>query len=141
MCMEKVVGFCIECRENVESHLMPVTVFMTIRDKKYDFQIEAAYCPKCKSELSVSGLMEKNAQSIDDQYRAREDIVTVKDIETLMQNYRLDERELAIILEVDEKKVTRWLRGQVPTKEDSILVRQAIDNPMVTSEKVKKVKF
>ena len=42
---------------------------ITIREKKYTFEITAAFCNKCGGEMGVPGLLDYNIKEIDEQYR------------------------------------------------------------------------
>ena len=64
-------------------------IVKTIRDKEYTFGITAAICSECGGEMSIPGLIDKNVQEIDEQYRAAEGLVTVEDIEKLMKIYKI----------------------------------------------------
>ena len=67
--------FCIECRKETEYLLQKKDIVRNIRDRKYTFAITVAVCAECGEEMSVPGLIDKNVQEIDDQYRAAEGLV------------------------------------------------------------------
>lgn len=43
-------------------------IVKTIRDKVYTFGITVAVCVECGEEMFIPGLIDKNAQEIDEQY-------------------------------------------------------------------------
>jgi RNase P subunit RPR2 len=73
--------FCIECRKEAEYLLQKKDIVKSIRDKTYTFSITVAICAECGGEMSIPGLIDKNVQEIDEQYRAAEDLVLIEDIE------------------------------------------------------------
>ena len=77
--------FCIECRKETEYILRKKEVVKNIRDKEYIFSITVAICAECGEEMSIPGLIDKNVQEIDEQYRAAEGIVSIEDIEKLVE--------------------------------------------------------
>ena len=78
--------FCINCRKETEYLLRKGSITKRIRDKDYMFNITVAVCSECGEEMSLPGLIDRNVQEIDDQYRAYEGLVTKDDIENLMSN-------------------------------------------------------
>ena len=76
--------FCIECRKETEYVLKKIVCKKWIKDKEYDFEITVAVCSECGEEMNIPGLMDRNAQEIDEQYRRMENLVNVSDIEKLM---------------------------------------------------------
>ena len=81
--------FCIECRKETEYLLQNKDIVKTIRDKDYTFEITVAVCAECEEEKSIPGLIDKNVQEIDSQYRAAEGLVPIDDIEKLMKIYKI----------------------------------------------------
>ena len=67
--------FCIECRKETEYLLQKKYIVKNIRDKEYTFAITVAVCVECGEEMSIPGLIDKNVQEIDEQYRAAEGLV------------------------------------------------------------------
>lgn len=72
--------FCIECRKETEYFLQKREIVKNIRDKEYIFSITVAVCAECGEEMSIPGLIDKNVQEIDEQYRSVEGLVSVGDI-------------------------------------------------------------
>lgn len=81
--------FCIECRKETEYLLRKKDIVKTIRDKDYTFGITVAICAECGEEMSIPGLIDKNVQEIDEQYRDAEGLVSIDDIEKLMKIYKI----------------------------------------------------
>ena len=81
--------FCIECRKETEYLLQKRDMVKTIKDKSYKFEITVAVCMECGREMSIPGLIDKNVQEIDEQYRAMEGLVSMEDIEKLMKIYKI----------------------------------------------------
>ena len=81
--------FCIECRKETEYFLQKKDIVKNIRDKEYTFAITVAVCAECGEEMSIPGLIDKNVQEIDEQYRAAEGLVSIDDIERLMKIYKI----------------------------------------------------
>ncbi len=79
-----------------------------------------AVCAECGEEMSIPGLIDKNVQEIDEQYRTAEGLVSIDDIERLMKIYKIGKAPLSLALGFGEVTIPRYLEGQVPSKEYGI---------------------
>lgn len=129
--------FCIECRRKTMYVLRKRNVSRTIRDKEYSFEITVAVCEKCGAEMSIPGLIDKNVSEIDEQYRSAEGLVSIDDIERLMKIYKIGKAPLSLALGFGEVTVSRYLEGQVPSKEYSDVIRSALSSPAFMKRKIK----
>ena len=95
-----------------------------------------AICSQCGEEMSIPGLIDRNVQEIDEQYRETEGIVTVKDIERLMKLYKIGKGPLSLALGFGEVTIPRYLEGQIPSKEYSDIIKSALSSPAFMREKL-----
>lgn len=128
--------FCIVCRKETEYFLQKRDIVKTFRDKEYTFGITAAICTECGKEMSIPGLIDKNVQEIDEQYRAAEGLVSIDDIEKLMKIYKIGKGPLSLALGFGEVTIPRYLEGQMPSKEYSDVVRAALASPAYMRRKL-----
>lgn len=128
--------FCIECRKETEYLLRKKDIVKTIRDKEYTFGITVAVCAECGGEMSIPGLIDKNVDEIDKQYRAAESLVSMDDIEKLMKIYKIGKAPLSLALGFGEVTIPRYLEGQVPSKEYSDVVKAALASPAYMKQKL-----
>lgn len=63
--------FCTECRRETEYSLQKRSLTKTIRGVKHTFRLTAAICSECGGEMEVPGLIDKNIQEFEEQYRAQ----------------------------------------------------------------------
>lgn len=129
--------FCIECRKETEYILQKKNIVKTIRDKEYTFGITVAVCAECGDEMNIPGLVDKNVREIDEQYRFVEGLVKIEDIEKLMKIYKIGKAPLSLALGFGEITITRYLEGQVPSKEYSDIVKAALASPAYMKERLK----
>lgn len=129
--------FCIECRKETEYLLQRRDIVKTIRDKEYVFEITVAICAECGEEMSIPGLIDKNVQEIDRQYRTAEGLVTIEDIEKLMKIYKIGKAPLSLALGFGEVTVPRYLEGQVPSREYSDIIKAALASPAFMKARLK----
>ena len=128
--------FCIECRKETEYLLRKKDIVKNIRDKEYTFSITVAVCAECGEEMSIPGLIDKNVQEIDGQYREAEGLVLIDDIEKLMKIYKLGKAPLSLALGFGEVTIPRYLEGQMPSKEYSDVVKAALTSPAYMERKL-----
>lgn len=124
--MRERKDFCTECRRETNYTLKKIKINRTIREKKYTFEITAAFCNECGGEMGIPGLMDYNVKEMDEQYRKAEEIITVEDIERLMKLYNIGKAPLSLALGFGEVTITRYLAGQVPSKEYSDIMLHAL---------------
>lgn len=128
--------FCVECREETTYKIRRVPCTKSIKGKEYVFEISEAVCNKCGEPVNIPGLMDSNAQEIDRQYRLQEGIVSVEDIYSLMEVYKIGKAPLSQALGFGEITITRYLAGQVPSKEYSDVIRRALESPIFMIDKL-----
>ena len=136
MAERRRTDFCIECRNETEYMLQKRRIVRMIRDREYSFEITMAICSQCGEEMSIPGLIDRNVQEIDEQYRWTEGIVTVKDIERLMKLYKIGKGPLSLALGFGEVTIPRYLEGQIPSKEYSDIIKSALSSPAFMREKL-----
>lgn len=128
--------FCIECRKETEYLLQKKDIEKNMRDMDYTFSITVAVCAECGEEMSIPGLIDKNVQEIDEQYRAVEGLVSIEDIERLMKIYKIGKAPLSLALGFGEVTIPRYLEGQLPSKEYSDIVKAALASPAYMKQKL-----
>ena len=129
MAKEKMFDFCTECRKETSYKLRKKTVQKIIRDKPCEFEITVAMCDECGEEMDIPGLLDANIKAIDEQYRHAEGIVSIDDIQKIMAIYNIGKAPLSIALGFGEITVTRYLSGQMPSKEYSDIIKKALSSP------------
>lgn len=129
MAKEKMFDFCTECRKETSYKLRKKTVQKIIRDKPCEFKITVAICDECGEEMDIPGLLDANIRAIDEQYRHAEGIVSIDDIQKIMAIYNIGKAPLSIALGFGEITITRYLSGQMPSKEYSDIIKKALSSP------------
>lgn len=133
--------FCTICRKNTGYTLKKRNIKKVIREKEYIFNITVAVCNECGEEINIKGLIDKNIQEVDKQYREYEDIVSIEDIKKLMKIYNLGKAPLSLALGFGEITITRYLLGQIPSKEYSDIIRKALSSPTYMKRNLMKTKI
>lgn len=129
MLEKRNMDFCTECRKHTKYTLQKRSIIKNIKDTDYRFEITVAVCDECGKEMDIPGLIDKNIQEVDEQYRACTGIVTINEIEKLMNIYNIGKGPLSLALGFGEITITRYLSGQIPSKEYSDIIRSALASP------------
>ena len=129
MAKERLYDFCTHCRDDRAYTLRKKTVKKEIRDKIYEFEITVAECDECGEEMDIPGLLDLNMKAIDEQYRRAEGLVSIEDINKIMAIYNIGKAPLSIALGFGEITITRYLAGQIPSKEYSDVIKKALSTP------------
>ena len=129
MAKERMFDFCTSCRKETSYKMRKKTVSKVIKDKIYEFEITVAVCDECGKEMDIPGLLDSNIKSIDEQYRQAEGLISVDDIQKLMDIYNIGKSPLSIALGFGEITITRYMSGQMPSKEYSDIIKKALFSP------------
>lgn len=132
--------FCTMCRQNTGYTLKKQSINKIIKGVEYSFKITVAVCNECGGEMGVPGLIDRNIREIDEQYRAYEGIVSIADIDRIMKIYKIGKAPLSLALGFGEITITRYLAGQIPSKEYSDILRRALSSPSYMKEKLRQNK-
>lgn len=136
MVKDKMMDFCTQCREDRTYTLRKKTIKKEIRNKIYEFEITVAECDECGAEMDIPGLLDFNMKAIDEQYRLAEGIVSIEDINKIMAIYNIGKAPLSIALGFEENTITRYLAGQIPSKEHSDVIKKLVNKYRNNNEKI-----
>lgn len=137
MAEKRRIDFCTVCRKETEYTLQKRNIKKKIKEVEYTFGITVAICDECGEEMSIPGLIDKNIQEVNEQYRVYEGIVSIGDIEKLMKIYKIGKAPLSLALGFGEITITRYLSGQIPSKEYSDIMKRALSSPTFMKEKLR----
>ncbi len=124
-------GYCISCRKETIFNFIKTDILKNIRGKDYSFSVTSAVCSECGTEMNPPGLTDRNILEVDRQYRNYENLVSIGDIEKLMNLYNIGKAPLSLVLGFGEITVTRYLDGQIPSKEYSEVIKDVLSSPSV----------
>lgn len=79
--------YCTNCRKETTYILKKQEITKVIKDKEYTFLITVAVCDECGEEISLPGLLDLNIKEIDSQYREKENLITIENINKLLKIY------------------------------------------------------
>jgi rRNA maturation protein Nop10 len=69
MAEKEKIDFCTTCRKEAGYTLQKRDIKKMVKDIEYTFSITVAICDECGEEMGIPGLIDKNIQEVDEQYR------------------------------------------------------------------------
>ena len=116
---ERSTAFCTNCGCKtsyiVKSHLEELTV----REITFAYVEHTAYCEQCEEEVYVPEISDENAQSREDAYRKAAKLITVSEINEILEKYSIGAGPLAKVLGFGDITINRYIAGQLPSKSHS----------------------
>ncbi|WP_433709050.1 type II toxin-antitoxin system antitoxin SocA domain-containing protein [Paenibacillus illinoisensis] len=124
-----MMAFCEHCHDTVSYDEKLVQKSKSIRGKEIKYLGKTAFCLECGNEIFVSEIRDYNLIELDKGFRESEKLISVEDIQKVIDKYRIKKRPLSLLLDWGENTVTRYLNGDIPTKQYSeILKRLLVDH-------------
>lgn len=124
-----MLPYCELCDDVVEFNEKFINKQKTIKGKEINYLAKEAYCNECGSLIFAPEVHNFNLEQINEAYREAEDIVSISDIERVMGVYNIGKRPLSLVLGWGEGTVTRYLNGDMPTKQYSQTLKKINDDP------------
>ncbi len=124
-----MTGFCETCRDTVSFTIKEESKVKSIRGKDITYIAKIAYCNECKNEIFISELRDHNVKALDKAFREHEKLISVAEIESVLKKYRIGKRPLSLLLNWGEGTLTRYLDGDIPTKQYSDTLKRVLADP------------
>ncbi|MFC6040541.1 type II toxin-antitoxin system antitoxin SocA domain-containing protein [Paenisporosarcina macmurdoensis] len=124
-----MLPFCEHCEDVVVYDITPKTKQKTIKGKEISYLAKEAHCHECGSLMFIPEVHDHNLNQINEAYRAVEKLITVPEIEKAVEMFGIGKRPLSLALGWGEGTLTRYLDGQMPTKQYSLTLKKVIADP------------
>ena len=124
-----MMGFCEKCTENEEYCVNEEIDIKLIKGKNIEYIRKEAYCKKCGSKIFVSEIRDENLKRIEDAFRKKEKLITLLEIKTILEKYDIGKRPLSTLLGWGDGTLTRYLNGDIPTKQYSDILARILKDP------------
>ncbi|KMT22648.1 type II toxin-antitoxin system antitoxin SocA domain-containing protein [Clostridium cylindrosporum] len=123
-----MLGFCEKCHDMTEYFIEEVDKEKCIKGKNINYKGREAYCKGCREEIFVSDIRDYNLQMLDDAYRNHEGLILISEIEGILEKYSIGKRPLSLLLGWGEGTLTRYLNGDIPTKQYSDTLKRILED-------------
>lgn len=120
--------YCDFCLKEVECGYNERNKEIFINDEKINFLEKYYICNECNNEF-YDDLHDDNIHKANECIRNKYQIITVHEIEEILEKYNIGKKSLSLILGLGEITITRYLNGQNPPKENSELLKNIYNNP------------
>ncbi|KKB34160.1 type II toxin-antitoxin system antitoxin SocA domain-containing protein [Bacillus thermotolerans] len=129
-----MLPFCGTCEDIVDFEEKFINKRKIIKGREINYTAKEAHCTECGSLLFVPKVHDYNLKRINDAYREAEGLITVEEIEKAINMYNIGKRPLSLILGWGEGTVTRYLNGDMPTKQYSQTLKRILEDLNVMEE-------
>jgi len=129
-----MLPFCDHCEDVVDFDVTSMTKQKIIKGKEVSYLADEARCRECGSLMFIAEVHDKNLKQINDSYRTLEDLITVPEIEKAVEMFGIGKRPLSLVLGWGEATLTRYIDGQMPTKQYSLTLKKIIEDPEYMDE-------
>ncbi|WP_249028941.1 type II TA system antitoxin MqsA family protein [Tannockella kyphosi] len=129
-----LLGYCEECRDDVEFTIVNAQIEGTLKGEKFSYLGKVARCIDCNTEIYVKEIMDHNLKMLYDEYREKHGIVSLETISKIPKKYAIGKRSLSLLLGWAEQTFSRYCDGDVPTKQYSKILQKIYDDPKYYEE-------
>ncbi|MBU3180693.1 type II toxin-antitoxin system antitoxin SocA domain-containing protein [Clostridium psychrophilum] len=129
-----MLQFCEKCNDTVKYSIREERKIKIIKGRKIEYIGKEAYCDECGSDLFVHEIRDSNLEMLDEAFREQTKLITVPIIENILDKYDIGKRPLSLLMGWGEGTLTRYLNGDMPTKQYSDILIRLLNNPKYMSE-------
>lgn len=121
--------FCEECRRDVDFIVNDKQMVGIIKGETYEYTGKVAYCIDCESEIYVDEVNDFNLRALYDEYRKKNDIISLDEVLKICSKYGIGKRPLSLLLGWGEQTFSRYCDGDIPTKQYSDILKKIYEDP------------
>jgi len=110
------LSYCYNCDKNVPFHIETKEVSTVIKNVSITYQSQVAYCDECKNQIYIAELDDANIGLANKLYRDKAGLISVEEIQTLLNTYDIGKKPLAKLLGWGETTIDRYLNGITPLR-------------------------
>ena len=129
-----MLPFCEECHDVVDVNVSDVFKTKVIKGKKISYHGKEARCKECNSLIFVPEVHDHNLKMMNEEYIKAENLVMIPEIEKVLKMYNIGKRPLSLVLGWGETTLTRYLNGDIPSKQYSQTLKKIINDPEYMNE-------
>lgn len=122
-------AYCPECRKESNYSVERKKLNGTIKALDISYDGEVAYCDNCGSEIFIPEIHDTNLEALNEQYRNQNALISPQQITEILENYDIGKRPLSVLLGWGEQTVSRYINGDIPSKQYSDILLKVYDNP------------
>ena len=125
---------CAECRSLQPYDIRTEQTVRSWNGADYAFNKRIAICKKCGNQVTVPGLSDLNENDFESKCRIENDYILVDEIEAIIEKYDIEKRPLSRVLGLGEHTIENYLKGQLPSKRYSDMLRRVLTSYLYMKE-------
>lgn len=122
--------FCENCFEDKECIYEEGLINEKIDGIEIKYLSKFYVCKDCGSKI-YGDMFDYNVREANRKLREKTGLITIEEIEKIVEKYSIGKKPLSLILGLGEVTVMRYLNGQNPTKDNSDLLKNILSNPFL----------
>lgn len=124
----KMKKMCENCLKEVDCIYNERIKEIEYANKKIKFKEKYYVCCECNEEF-YDDLHDDNVIRANDEIRKVSGLIRIEEIKEILEKYNIGKKPLSLVLGLGEITITRYLDGQNPTRENSELLKNILENP------------
>ena len=128
--MEEIKVFCENCRTESACVIESREMTGTIHGVKYQYEGREARCSNCGEIVYVPMINDENLSALYSVYRNSNGIVSLEDVQSIPKKYNIGKRPLSLLLGWGEQTLSRYLDGDVPSRQYSEILKKLANDPV-----------
>lgn len=133
-------GFCHECRDMVKYTIVTREGLSEVKGEEVKYTQKIPICNECGKEIFISEIMDENLRTIDKIYRRDKNLIRIEEVQEILEKYDIGKKPLSSLLGWSEVTVTRYIDGQLPSKQYSDELYNILENSSYMREILEKNK-
>jgi putative zinc finger/helix-turn-helix YgiT family protein len=121
--------YCLVCNKRVNAIIIDKRKKYIDDEIAMEYEGKVAKCPVCGEELFNEYVNEYNQKKIKEKYKEENEIITIEEIEEILEKYNIGKRPLSLLLGFGEITITRYLEGYLPTPKNSKMLMKILNSP------------
>ena len=122
------------CDEKKEYVVKAYKREITVKGITFSYVHQTAYCSECGEELYCPQINDANVQAKEDAYRKAAKLITVEEVNQILEKYCIGAGPLAKVLGMGEITINRYVGGQLPSRENSAKLLDVLASPQLMEE-------
>lgn len=132
--------YCINCDNETTYIVKYQRVEMTVRGTTFNYIEQSAFCSVCGEEIYVPEINDINVMSREEAYRKAARLITIPEIEQIQKKYDIGAGPLARIMGYGEVTVSRYLSGQLPSRDHSAQLLEVLSSHKIMEKRLEENK-
>lgn len=121
--MKNKIGYCVECGDYCEFTTKKVKEKFVVREIEVNVEITKAFCAACGEVVVCEEIEKENDIIVFDAYKKAVGLLTSKELIEIRKKRNITQKQMAEILGLGEKDITRFENGSIQSFSTDKLLR------------------